>query len=607
MHDNPGYFGHAPYSHHTPPYYSLRSTSGLSPYWAGASLGDNLVGSSSLNSPLYSLPPEAALYRNQAIATIVFDPTKIANEDPVKFNSGKFTYEDIIANSTITYENEDFQAQFDWLGSSHFPEDTSETIKNKFMHLDASLNFFNKTKDNRWVVGSKWETPILNFANVDRTSSAGTDTVLDNADRSYAYGGMWHQYGQTCSGSEGLFMSVGNTSLDIAGRELTGSLAEACGFATTQKRIGQLKLQKEIREAVCAIPFYVDNKGQERFFDIPLDSFEQAFNDLQQAKEAAGTVKKKGEEFVLAVDNSISDMIHKMSKYMIIPQYDFAKIREKKGSPIFLKGEYTPALPPFAMYIFEFSALLKHEDLKKVWQGVMPDIAVNAENQDITLSHPIRERELISPQSLRELELDDVPSDIRWKVFKVKRRANNDYYSMLEEQFDLPENAYTRNDDTLSADFGHNWPYDFCSLVEMGKLEVSFEFDNEKIKDDIGRREPPPRKRQPPRREREVQPREEPRQQRRARQEQPVREERREVRPVREEPVRPQRRAPTREAQPAREEPVRPQRQQQPPVREAQPAREPQRQQQPPVRETQPAREEAPERPSRGNTRRRDR
>ena len=72
-----------------------------------------------------------------------------------------------------------------------------------------------------------------------------------------------------------------------------------------------------------------------------------------------------------------------------------------------------------------------------------------------------------------------MPSDIRWKIFKIKRRANNDYYTMLEDQFDLPENAYTRNDNTLSSDFGHNWPYDYCSLVEMGKMEVSFDFKKE--------------------------------------------------------------------------------------------------------------------------------
>ena len=66
------------------------------------------------------------------------------------------------------------------------------------MKLDASLNLFNKTKDGRWVIGTKWETPVLNFANVARTSSAGTNTTLQS-DRSYAYGGMWHQYGQTCS------------------------------------------------------------------------------------------------------------------------------------------------------------------------------------------------------------------------------------------------------------------------------------------------------------------------------------------------------------------------------------------------------------------------
>jgi hypothetical protein len=49
---------------------------------------------------------------------------------------------------------------------------------------------------------------------------------------------------------------------------------------------------------------------------------------------------------------------------------------------------------------------------------------------------------------------------------------------MLEEQFDLHSNAYKRHDNTLSSDFGHNWPYDYCSLVEFAKMEVGFEFEN---------------------------------------------------------------------------------------------------------------------------------
>ena len=55
----------------------------------------------------YTVSPAAAHARNEAIARIEFDPTRIANEDPVKFNSGKFTFEDIVANSRIYYINED--------------------------------------------------------------------------------------------------------------------------------------------------------------------------------------------------------------------------------------------------------------------------------------------------------------------------------------------------------------------------------------------------------------------------------------------------------------------------------------------------------------------
>ena len=497
MHDNPGYFGHHPYWHHVPPYYAMRGDVNNIKHDSWITIGkyNHVVCSAStiayphpftdqtlsqsMPGDAYTVSPAAAHARNEAIARIEFDPTRIANEDPVKFNSGKFTFEDIVANSKIYYINEDLEEQF-----AVDPMAFNGNLRDKYMPLSASVNMYNKTVDKKWVIGTKWETPVLNFANVYATSSAGTSSALYRTDvdtkPDNAYRGMWHQYGQECKDNEGLFFTVADTKMGYESQNLTGSLAKACGFGSNIKRIGQLKPQKTLREAVVAIPFFIGKDGKEVLFDIPLDQFEQALSNLEQAEEAAKTVKRKGEEYVLSVDNSISDMIYKMRRYMMLPQFDFVKYRDKTGRPILAKQEYNPVLPPFAAYIFEFSTILSREDLRKIWQGVLPEIGVTAEKQDITLEHPIKDGELIGPRTLTELGLGGkLPEDVRWKIFKIKRRAANNYYQMIEEQYNLTDN-YSDRAQLLSEDYGFNWPYDYCSLVEFGKVEVGFEFTKQK-------------------------------------------------------------------------------------------------------------------------------
>jgi hypothetical protein len=49
-------------------------------------------------------------------------------------------------------------------------------------------------------------------------------------------------------------------------------------------------------------------------------------------------------------------------------------------------------------------------------------------------------------------------------VFKVKQRARGDYFEDVEYKGrSMPFYTY-------------NWPYDFCSLVELAQLEVSMDF-----------------------------------------------------------------------------------------------------------------------------------
>jgi len=472
MHDAVGYFGHKPYKHHTPAWYPLKTgtsytNDGSNNWWM------YVTGNVAACSGTVKIPPSAAHAKNSAIATIKFDPTNIYNMDPEKFFSGKFTFEDIVANSTLSFKNQDRTDQYTVFG-----------ISSGGMALSASLNLFQKDKEKRWTISTKYETPILNFANVDAlaTKAGGSSSFTGNGSTGGdPYRGMWHQYGLQCTGSEGLWLRVADSQLTIAQKSMTGSLLDACGFSNEKKKIGQIKPQKELREAVVAIPFYYDEDDKEQFFDLPLEQFEQAYSDIAQATAAQSTVKKKGEEYVLTVENSIADMIFKMRRYNLIPQYDFVRVRDKATTPLNSKKQYEPAMAPFAMYIFEFSNILSKTDLQKMWQGVLPEIGKTAQKQEITLSHELKDGELLSKSVFEEqgLEGGKIPEDIRWKIFKIKRRAANNYFEMLEQKLNLPENVAKSRGKLLSAEYGANWPYDYCSLVEFGKLETSFDFNRE--------------------------------------------------------------------------------------------------------------------------------
>ncbi len=77
-------------------------------------------------------------------------------------------------------------------------------------------------------------------------------------------------------------------------------------------------------------------------------------------------------------------------------------------------------------------------------------------------------------------DLSKIPSDIRWMVFKVKKRANNNYFEKMFERND----SGTRDigEQLVSSTtgkeqkIGYNWPYDFFSMVELIKLDASVEF-----------------------------------------------------------------------------------------------------------------------------------
>jgi hypothetical protein len=117
-----------------------------------------------------------------------------------------------------------------------------EFINSSSMQLDSSLNLFGvervpkKRKDKfgntildqnelagkRWVIQPKWETPMLNFANVSSSTqlvgqelvTVGNITYPTNFSESVPRG-MWHQFGEIPTDpSTGIFLEIGDIPND---------------------------------------------------------------------------------------------------------------------------------------------------------------------------------------------------------------------------------------------------------------------------------------------------------------------------------------------------------------------------------------------------------
>tara|TARA_R100000234_G_scaffold117126_1_gene95131 strand:+ start:17757 stop:26054 length:8298 start_codon:yes stop_codon:yes gene_type:complete len=425
MYGNGAAFGPFPYNNHAPPGY----------YWnsSGVLPGDYCTF-------LTNLGGNRAGYTR---ATIVFDPTKLLSSD-AKTGQTSFSLQDIAANSTIV--NANFLVERDGVS----PADTV------FMTLTSSLDFFVQDEEDRWTIRSKWECPILNFSDVP-AETGGSDTAVE---------GMWHQYGNLAGSNARKRLNVRIEDSEYIGSDLTGSLLSAVGFEQSSKAFGKMKPKAIVEESVCCIPFVVDPKsGKEIFFEIPIEQFEKSYRKVRNGE---------------VTEDSLMDMIRKMDKYVVPPVYDFVNIRDAADRTLNTKTDFEPGTAPFSMYLFEFTSELTRQDLANIWQGVMPSIATSAEKETVSIEHPIEEGELLSPSIFLYNGFPEgfMPNNIRWKIFKVKKRAKYDYYEMLSQKTNSP--VYKNSNISKAGRFSFNYPYDQFSLVELGKLDAEFQVVNEK-------------------------------------------------------------------------------------------------------------------------------
>lgn len=432
-HDALSFYGHHPHIYHAPFYWAAPWLSLLS----GSFKEQTLTTGSWLKFT-------SSHANNESFARVTFDLNYIKAIDPVRYSKiiggDSLSVNDIISFSKVQYFNQSVEDQL-----SSIPGGTPQT----FMKMEAGINLFEKTQNDKWVIYPKGEFPNFDFSEVSTRSRDYSETSsIGNVIR-----GMWHQYismptqSSFYSANSGLFLSVRDVPTASYGNSLTydayrssatGSLAKLCGFNTSEsQRIGQIE-EKNIYEAVLVIPV-IEDCGKERFIELSIDKFENSF------------CKQK-------IENGMDHCVSLAKKYVFPAYLDFIFERMTSKGPM-RYDEYKMA-KPFAFYIFEFSEKMSQKDLADVWQGVAPRSHFAMTEKEMSIEHRLGDNEMLQEK--------DITESLRFKMIKIKRRAESSYQNVMNDVLENKKDKIYRH--------SYNWPYDFFSLIEFGKLDVKLEF-----------------------------------------------------------------------------------------------------------------------------------
>jgi hypothetical protein len=357
------------------------------------------------------------------------------------------------------------------------------------MQISSSLNLFGLTNDllkttapdgtiisqadpedptslERWVISTKYECPVLNFnQHTDDTKARG----------------MWNGYGNIPDySSEGIRITLRETdpaALYGAQNLTSGSLLQKFFGDSQAAPVGQLpnNLEKSISECIVAIPFLPGNNGSNAaaamyncYYSSDDDKFFFPISKAPISNLAGGGASSGNlSEF----KESATALMEKMKRFVFPPRYDFVNNTE-------------PAIPPFTMFTFEFKHNFTRQELADIWQGVMPDISTRVVPETTTLNIPVAPGELMGEvfKDITKKEKSDavttaVVKNLRWMIFKVKQRARNVYANVTEDITDNLVGIAAGGKFYVESDhnYSYNWPYDFCSLVELAKFEAGVE------------------------------------------------------------------------------------------------------------------------------------
>jgi len=325
--------------------------------------------------------------------------------------NGQPSLDQIFANTTLSFSRDETVGYV--VSTASAPDHDPRMQMDSCFNL---LDFYTDVPDNtvtqkkRWLIQSKFETPVLNLAGVDFTTppattvSAGTSSADQISLR-----GLWHQYGSVPTASDaGFFVTIE----DVSGE----SLADVVGMPTNAIfRVGSVKKQNILEEAVVAVPFKTVN-NRRKFFGINKNNSE--YNNIKKNLE----------------------------KYVFPPKFDFL---------------INKTVDPILMYAFEFSAKVTQQDIADMWQNLPPDVGEKFEQKEV----------IIDDKQVLDLLIKNA-EDIQWLVFKVKKRANKSFEKYRRSLVTEDTSAI---EDSIGP-YSYNWPYDYFSLVELVKIDETVQY-----------------------------------------------------------------------------------------------------------------------------------
>ena len=134
---------------------------------------------------------------------------------------------------------------------------------------------------------------------------------------------------------------------------------------------------------------------------------------------------------------------------------------------------------PIAMYLFEFNYELSQDDLSHIWQNLMPPSARTVQVAETKVNHKLLLNEIFGNAAKETGQ--SINDNLKWMVFKVKQKANKNYFSKVVTANQDADPRYRSSfkagrsgeDVDKLGDMSYNWPYDFFSFVEMVKLDAA--------------------------------------------------------------------------------------------------------------------------------------
>jgi len=378
-------------------------------------------------------------------------------------------------------------------------------INSNAMQLSASVNIFgvervteqtldefgnliadtNKAVGKKWVIQSKFETPMMNFSDNDPVhpiSTANSTLTLPTYGSASVPRGMWHQFGVPPTETDnGVFLKIGdiptnwlkyhydvitndtiynNNNAGVNGKKLhrkLKSLPQLMGFERNEvkTRLGELASKQIIKEAVVAVPYITENVIQSEISSMSGEAATQRKKFISIPKERLEAAMSKNTatgDSLDAAGASIRELVQKMGRYVLPPQFDFIN---------------NPDIRPMVMYLFEFEYELDKDDLAYIWQNLAPRDYQKISLESYSVAHDLINTELLDTSILEK-------ENLRWLVFKIKQRASSNYYDKVATQLGEASEDIFDKETTEEKEYEvmFNWPYDYVSIVEMAKLDV---------------------------------------------------------------------------------------------------------------------------------------